>query len=1107
MKKTPWLAAVSGAIALSSATSLATDYYVDAASGNDAYAGTGANTAFATIDHAIDTATSAEDVIHVAAGSYSTTTQYGPNLKAKLVGAGASRDDVVIQSAGQYRTLRMAANSWLENVTVIGCTDISKVDKGGAIEISGGTVTNCVIRDGSAKGNDSKNAGGNLYVNSDAALVVDCDISGGTVNNRGGNVCLDHGTLRNCTVTGGSSSGGSENNGGNVWTYQGKIENCAISGGSAVLGGNVFIYNTNASLTGGTIANGTATQYGGNVYLRQGSMSDATVTGGSTTTTSGNYGGGNVYADGNAVVSKCLILDGTAFRRGGNVYAVGGATVKDCAITNGVCSANIGGNIYMEAATVTNSTVYGGSAAAGRGGNIFLNNAASLVTDCIIENGNAGTQGGNLYVGAGAVSVSTIANGTSVTDGGNVFMAANTVVSDCVISNGTINSTNSNWDGPKGVNVNLNGASAKLLRCRVIGGTTMPLKEDGSFYYDRGSVSVNNSSAQIDNCLVEGCACGGVVMQSNGYLYSSTVVNNGRYGYWSWNANQHVYNTVIYGNTSNDANADYTGNMPTGDSAAFLNNALTESGSRFTTSDYPTVVLIAANSVFANYASGDFRPSVGSALIDAGGTDPRGVAASATDLNGKPRLNGTIDIGCYEFQKPDMSVHIDSATPDQMFAPMVITFTHSADNSASPENVVYAYDFGDGTTEENIAEETISHTYTAPGLYTVVITATNDCDEEFAETTYSGYVRVSSSVIYANSGNDAAGTFPYNTPETGFGDLKTAVDSALDGNTLLIGAGVYETSGQISVGKAITIRGTGATPEAVVIRNTTVIPDGERYRTMTVNNADARVENITLENGCVKNYSGANLKLSAGVVSNCVIRGGIAVADGNNAAGGGVSIEGSAGTSILTHCVVTNNIVSGTAREDAYAGGAVFFPYGSKGKLYNTLVAFNTYVPSADDKRGTAGIRFGGGNEQAVVENCTVASNTVNGTITSSSAGAFCNSWSTTIRNTVFAGNFETGRAAYTSVYFDSHMNVVGCVMDDVAFNQYCAMATVDKIFKNFRNGNFSPQPGGALYNTGVTPSVAVSVDLAGNPRVMFDKIDIGCYECQDLAATLILFQ
>ncbi|MCR5838654.1 MAG: hypothetical protein K6G94_03360, partial [Kiritimatiellae bacterium] len=226
-------------------------------------------TVYTSLDEAISAAGNADDVIHVEPGTYSATTQYGPNLKAKLIGTGTSRDAVVIQSAGSYRTLRMAAGSWLENVTVVGNTDITKVDKGGAIEMSGGTVTNCVVRDGTAKGtyDNNKNAGGNIYSSSTASLIVDCVISGGRAQNRGGNVCLDQGTLRNCTITGGSTSGGSQqNNGGNVWTYQGKIENCTISGGSAEQGGNVYLYNVNASVTDGSLADGTASQSGGNLY-------------------------------------------------------------------------------------------------------------------------------------------------------------------------------------------------------------------------------------------------------------------------------------------------------------------------------------------------------------------------------------------------------------------------------------------------------------------------------------------------------------------------------------------------------------------------------------------------------------------------------------------------------------------------------------------------------------------------------------------------------------------------------------------------------------------------------------------------------------------------
>jgi len=249
----------------------------------------------------------------------------------------------------------------------------------------------------------------------------------------------------------------------------------------------------------------------------------------------------------------------------------------------------------------------------------------------------------------------------------------------------------------------------------------------------------------------------------------------------------------------------------------------------------------------------------------------------------------------------------------------------------------------------------------------------------------------------------------------------------------------------------------------------------------------------------VQNLFGGNLRIAAGVVSNCVIRGGTVVADGNNGAGAGVSIEGSDGTSVLSHCVVSNNVVIGTSKEDAYAGGAVFFPYGAKGKMYNTLVAFNTYRPSAEDKRGAAGIRFGGGNEQAVVENCSVVANVVDGKITSSSAGAFCNSWSTTVRNTVFAGNYESGDDRYTSVNFESHMNVVNCVMDDVAFNQYCVAGPVESMFVDFASGDFSPLVRGLLYDKGTTTGLAVlpAVDLAGKPRVFNKAIDIGCYESQ----------
>ncbi len=868
------------AVALAAGLARATDYYV-ATTGSDDNNGTDAP--FATIDCAVTNATAATDVIHVAAGTYSTTTQWGPNLKAKLVGEGATRDDVVIQSSGTYRTLRMASGSWLENVTVVG-EGTYQADKGGAIEMSGGTVTNCVVRDGTAKANGNT-AGGNLYVNNDAAIITDCEIYGGSAHKRGGNVYLDKGLVCNCTI------------------YNGVCDDN--------IGGNVY-------------------QYGG-------------------------------------TVSNCVIYCGTALNDGDNVRMNGGGTMVECVISNGVVKANDkkGSNVYMD-------------------------------------------------------------------------------------------------------------STAKMSRCRLVGGSNTAA-------YNGGSLALGSSSAVAEDCLVEGSECGGVLMTGTSYFYNSTVVSNQKYGCWAWNNNQHFFNVVIYGNES-----EWNGNLPNNTSAEFSGCA--SSGSARIVTDGNFGVTVITDSDFTNYANGDYRPAVGSALIDAGTADPRGASASTTDLNGYLRSSGTIDIGCYEFQKTDMVVHIDSAAYSQAFAPSTVTFTHSSDNSASPENVAFTYDFGDGSAEETTSESTIAHTYAEPGVYTVVISASNSVSGEFVEMTYTAYVQVSSSVLYVTPGN-GAGTFPYDTPEKGYGSLKTAVQASLDGCTLLLGAGVHETSDQIAFSKAITIRGLGATPEAVIVRNTSTTPNSYYFRTMEMNNPTGRIENITIENGCVKNQFGGNLRLVTGVVSNCVIRGGLVVADNGNAGGAAVEIAGSA---TLTHCVISNNVVQGTSNSGSSAGGAIYLPYGARrARVSNCLIAYNRYVTSGETvKQGAAGIRFNGDNNDTQIENNTIVANTVEGSLSDDSAGVLCTTWYGRLRNNIIVGNYETGKSSYTSAKIDlDHCTYVNNIDDATAFN----------IFKDFANGDFTLAIGSAAQDAGTTNSLALlpSVDLAGNPRIYSKAIDVGCYECQ----------
>ena len=869
----------------------AADYYV-AMGGNDDNGGS-SESPFATIDKAVSTAV-AGDNIYVEAGTYSTTTQWGPNLTANLIGTGLTRDDVVIQSSGTYRTLRMAAGSWVEKVTVVG-EGTYKADKGGAIEMSGGTVTNCVIRGGTAKNGSANTEGGNLYVNG-SSLVVDCAISGGHATKRGGNVYLDAGTVRDCTITG------------------------------------------------------------------------------------------------------------------------------------GICD-NVGGNVFQNTGTMAK---------------------------CLIS------------------------GGTSVNDGGNVRMNGSGTMEDCVVSGGTNTATSGD---KKGANVYMD-SSAKISRCHLIGGVHTA--------YNGGSLCVYSSSVRVEDCLVEGSECGGVLLGGTSYLYNCTVVDNDKYGVWAWNYTQHIFNTVIYGNTDGDSNKDWTGNMPENSSAEFLNNAVTENGSRHTTSAYPTLVLLADDSVFVDYANGDYSPAPGGALVDAGISDPRGASASATDLAGHPRASGDVDIGCYEYQKPDMTVRIDGATYSQAFAPATVTFTHVVENSADPDTVTFTYDFGDGSATESTSESTISHAYANPGVYTVTITADSECeDDETATMVYDGYVRVASSTVYVTAGNTSGQAFPYDSAATGYSSLKTAVSEALDGYTLLIGEGIYETTDQISFNKALTLRGLGDTPEAVIVLNTSVTTNSYYHRTLEMNNAAGRIENITIEDGRVRNENGGNLRLVTGTVSNCVIRGGIAVADGSNGAGAGVAIAGAA---TLTHCVISNNVVVGTSSNQGLAGGAVFITYNAQNaRVSNCLIAYNTYITSGDEpKDGAVGIRFGGSNDNTQIENNTIAANTVNGSLADDSAGIYCTTWYGRLRNNIVVGNYETGKEKYTAVRMDTeHGTYVNNLTD--------GDASPAGIFKNFAAGDFTPKAGGAAYNAGTKSGLTLlpSVDLKGNTRVMFDMIDIGCYECQ----------
>jgi hypothetical protein len=252
------------------------------------------------------------------------------------------------------------------------------------------------------------------------------------------------------------------------------------------------------------------------------------------------------------------------------------------------------------------------------------------------------------------------------------------------------------------------------------------------------------------------------------------------------------------------------------------------------------------------------------------------------------------------------------------------------------------------------------------------------------------------------------------------------------------------------------------------------------------------------------NKAGGVLYMSAGVVSNCVIRDGLIEQRSNSGAyGGGVEMVGT--DALLTHCVITNcramAASAGWASSNACAG-----VYVSAGRVENCLLVdcFDDSTAITAEKQ-TGGIVLAGANAKAV--NCTVircvGSRAGGITVANNSAIAKnCVAFNCTRRLNV---NEEIVTSVVpfsgTATLFDH------CASD--ATETYDANESMLNLtagaFKDYANGDYTPMSGGPLVNKGVDYEGMAAVDLAGKPRKVGKRIDIGCYEAHSSALIIIV--
>lgn len=373
----------------------------------------------------------------------------------------------------------------------------------------------------------------------------------------------------------------------------------------------------------------------------------------------------------------------------------------------------------------------------------------------------------------------------------------------------------------------------------------------------------------------------------------------------------------------------------------------------------------------------------------------------------------------------------------------------------------------------DVASETLTFAATAPRALTANFARIIQPGEETA-------------IFVSVDGNDdAAGT-----ADEPFLTLSNAVARLGEsGGRIFVGPGVFMTKDPVVVTAPVEIVGSGCGEDGTVLRNIGSYnfnshPD---CRVLDISNAVAMVRGLVVENGFVGigsgNNGGGGIKLMAGVVSNCVIRG-CAAKQGSSPMpfGGGVYVGGA--EALLTHSVVSNCTSTFDASWGSVCGAGVHVANG--GKVSNTLV---TGCMAGTATPGYAKIVGGIMLTEGSAENCTVVG--CWGSRAGGIAAIPASKKTVTVVNCVAFGCEQRLKDA------DGVLQTTVSNGDGTAtcFTS-CALDVTSAAFADYAHGDYTPAAGGALVDAGGSV-VAPATDLAGNPRVYGVAIDIGCYEAQ----------
>ena len=287
-----------------------------------------------------------EGTCNITGGTITTknTTESGETTGAVIVKSGSCNIGGDAQISGCRIDNGGAVSVLGGNCTISGNNIHNNTTKDGGVYVKGGTCT--IDDDAVISANTATNAGAGVHIDG-GTCNIDGTITGNTAryaaNGHGGGVyisageCNIYGTVTKNTAT---VNGGGVYAAGGICTIYGSIEeNTAVNGGGVYVEPGAQVNTRNASSGLSRITNNTASEYGGGVYLSEGTKWDNVCD----ITRNRAQAGGGIYAvEGcHLTIRVGSISYNVAQDRGGGLY-IGDSSASPCIvnITNWVIKNN-----------------------------------------------------------------------------------------------------------------------------------------------------------------------------------------------------------------------------------------------------------------------------------------------------------------------------------------------------------------------------------------------------------------------------------------------------------------------------------------------------------------------------------------------------------------------------------------------------------------------------------------------------------------------------------------------------------------------------------------------------------------------------------------------